>query len=328
MTAATGLVKGGPRKCSLVVINPCPFVLENGAMNKLKIVLTLGLVLGLGVALAAEYNVQKPLNLYGNLNQNNILVPPGLGASACGPTAVTNSYVYLEQQYPATYGRSLVPDTIFNGLYDNAELVAVATALAGPGYMNTQIVPANVNSGTFDDMLIYGKYQYIEDNAPGTTVYAAQMMSTWTTPALPAGRPLTQIPPVPKPDWVQDGVIPQWQFLYDELVTCEDVEILIVDDSWGHYLTLTSFSWLDANGDGIIQAGEGATIDYIDPATGAVVISPISQAGLGTVIFVNYPAVTNAQLVMAVAESPVPEPGSWALLLLGCAGLARKRRRC
>ena len=294
-------------------------------MNRLKIVLTIGLVLGLGGAQAAVYDIQKPLNLYGNLNQNNILVPPGLGASACGPTAVTNSYVYLEQQYPNIYGRSLVPDTIINGLYDNAELVAVATTLASPAYMNTQIVPANVNSGTFDDMLIYGKYQYIEDNAPGTTVYAAQMLNTWTTPAAPGGRPLDQIPPIAKPDWVQENTIPTWQFLYNELVACEDVEILIIDDDWGHYLTLTSFSWNDINNDGIIQAGEGATIDYIDPAIGAVGVSPISQAGLGTVIFVNYPAVTNAQLVMAVAESPVPEPAG--LGLIGIAVLAFRRRR-
>lgn len=292
-------------------------------MSKLKIVLTIGLVLGLGGARAAVYDIQKPLNLYGNLNQNAI-PPPLLGASACGPTAVVNSYVYLEQQYPATYGRKLVPDTIPNGLYDQAELIAVAQSLIAPGYMNTKVAVGGANSGTWADMLIYGKSLYIEDNAPGTTVYAAQLSSTW---ALPGGRPADEVPGIPKPDWVQENTIPTWQFLYDELVACEDVEILINDDAWGHFLTLTSFSWNDVNNDGIIQQGEGATIDYIDPATGLPGISPIMQQGLGTVIFVSYPNFPNAQLTMAVAESPVPEPAGLAVVGVGLLAVFRRRRR-
>ena len=292
-------------------------------MSKLKIVLTIGLVLGLGGARAAVYDIQKPLNLYGNLNQNAIPAP--LGASACGPTAAVNSYVYLEQQYPGIYGRKLVPDTIPGG-YQQAELIAVAQSLAAVGYMNTMVVGAGVNTGTYDDMFIYGKYQYIEDNAPGTTVYSAQLSSTWQWPGAPP-RPADQIPPITKPDWVQENTIPTWDFLYDELVACEDVEILIIDDAWGHFLTLTSFSWNDANNDGVIQQAEGATIDYIDPATGLPGLSPIMQQGLGTVIFVSYPNFPNARLVMAVAESPVPEPGGLAVIGVALLAAFRRRRR-
>ena len=290
-------------------------------MRKFIAILTIGLVFGLGVARADVYDIQKQVALYGNLNQN-LIPPPNLGASACGPTAAVNSYVYLEQKYPAVYGRLLVPDNNpNNGLYDQAELVAVGTALAGPNYMNTQAVAPGANSGTWDDMFIYGKYQYIEDNAPGTTVYAAQLSSTWDGP----GRPVGQDPPIAKPDWVQDNTIPTWQFLYDELVACEDVEILITDSDWGHYLTLTGFHWNDVNNNLTIDANEG-TIDYIDPATGAFAgPSPMFQNVLDGQIFVSYGLFPNAQLVMAVSESPIPEPAGLALLGLALLRVRRKR---
>ena len=140
-------------------------------------------------------------------------------------------------------------------------------------------------------------------------------------------RPVDQIPPIEKPDWVDDGTIPTWQFLFDELVACEDVEILIVDEPWGHFLTLTSFSWTDTNDDGIIQQAEGATIDYIDPVTGGVAVSPIKQNFLGDVIWVNYSETfPNAQLVMAVAESPVPEPAELGLIGIVVLAFGRRRR--
>ena len=230
----------------------------------------------------------------------------------------------IEQRYPLTYGRSLVPDTIVNGLYDQAELVAVAQTLAGANYMNTLLNPApGANTGTWDDMFIYGKYQYIEDNAPWTTVYAAQLSSVWDWP----GRPVGEDPPIAKPDWVQDNMAtgPTWQFLYDELVACEDVEILITDSDWGHYLTLTGFHWNDVNNNLTIDANEG-TIDYIDPATGAFAgPSPMFQNVLDGQIFVSYGLFPNAQLVMAVSESPIPEPAGLALLGLALLRVRRKR---
>ena len=297
-------------------------------MKRLIVVVVIGLALGLGGAWAQTYDIQKPVAKYGNLNQN--WIPAPLGASACGPTAAVNSYVYLERQYPGIYGRKLVPDNIIpNGLYDPPELVAVAQTLALPQFMNTQGAAPGAYTGTFDDMFIYGKYQYIEDFAPGTTVYSAQLMSTWQWPGNPVVRPPGPLPPIGKPDWVQENTIPTWQFLYDELVACEDVEILIVDAAWGHFLTLTSFSWTDGNGNGVIDVAENATIDYIDPATGAwVPATQIKQDALGGVIWVNYPDAPNARLVMAVAESPrvIPEPAGLGLIAISLLAV-RKRRR-
>jgi hypothetical protein len=131
-------------------------------------------------------------------------------------------------------------------------------------------------------------------------------------------------PPGPKPNWVSDNTIPTWQFLYNELKDGEDIEILITDGNWGHYLTVTGFSWNDADGDKTVDANEGATIFYIDPA-GNATNSPISQQVLGGQLFVSYPNFNNASLVMAVSES-VPEPATLSLLALGGLAMIRRRR--
>ena len=287
------------------------------AVGLLAVVTAAGLV---SPVWAVQYSIQKPQNLYGTLNQNLI---PGGGQFMCGPTAAVNSFVYLENAYPLVYNRNLVPDNNPpNGAHDPAELIATAQLLAAANYMNTMV--ALGASGTYDDMFIYGKYRYLEDNAAGQTVYSAELKSTWGWGV--GVRPPAQIPPIPKPAWVQQNTIPTWQFLFNELTACEDVEILIVDGDWGHYLTLTSFFWNDANNNGIIEQAEGASIDYIDPATGAPGISPIGHAiGGGPQLFVSYGMYPNAQVVMAVSESPIPEPATLSLLAFG--GLLTLTRR-
>ncbi len=237
------------------------------------------------------YDIQKNQGLYGNLDQDDI--PTG-GKYMCGPTAVVNSFIYLQNMYPATFGTSLVPagasagqdldnDGNFGDSYD--DMIAIAQILGNPLHMNTKPTIGGASSataaGTWDDMLIFGKWKYMESVLPGVTVYGAEMDEVWDW----VGRPPGENPGIPKPAWVHDGTDPlfhpTWQFLYDELVACEDVEILIVDEGWGHYLTVTGFVWNDANGDGVVDAAEGAIIHYIDPATGLPGTSAIRQTGLG-----------------------------------------------
>ena len=277
-------------------------------------------------ASAAVYDIDKDPDgiLYGNLNQIHV---PGIGPVACGPTAAVNSFVYLENKYPCVYDNLLVPagsappgvDYNGDGITGRYEDMATVAATLG-GLMGT--APPG---GTYDDMFIYGKYAYLEQVAPGLTTYAAQMAGTWGW----QGRPV--VPPIAKPDWVADGTIPTWQFLWDNLVACEDVEILIVDYDWGHFLTLSSLFWNDANNDLIMDIEEAAVIDYIDPWTGAKGFSPIWQYGLNSQLFVGYGDYPAAQLVMAVKESPVPEPATFIIWsLLGGFGIAmgwwRKRK--
>jgi len=198
--------------------------------------------------------------------------------------------------------------------------------LGGPG-----------GSGTWDDMFIYGKFNYIENGTtltPGTTIYAAQLQSQWGWAGFPA-RPFGENPlfhPVPmaKPGWVQQNTIPTWQFLYRQLVSCEDVEILIVGEDFGHFLTVTGLVWTDADTDGMIDFVEGGMIHYIDPVTGAAGASQIWQAGVGTQLIVDYLSIggdlIRTDIIMTVSES-VPEPCTMGLLAFSGLVLLRRRRR-
>lgn len=245
---------------------------------------------------ADTWTIEKDWTLYGDLNQNLI---PGIGSMACGPTAAVNSFVYLENQYADIYGHNLIPDSDGDGIYHETEdLIAVAQILASPLYMNMDMV-----NGTFADNFIFGKWAYIEDNAPGTTTYQAQNFWDWSRP------------PVGQPDWV-DQTIPTWDFLYDQLVACEDVEILINGD-FNHYLTLTSLFWDDVTNSGMI--------DYIDPWTG---LWSISTLGLGSdgFLYTDYGG-GSSYISMAVKESPVPEPGTILLMGIGLLGFACRLRK-
>lgn len=263
---------------------------------------------------AASYHIEKDYTLYGNLDQDDI---PGIGACACGPTAAVNSFVYLENAYPWAYNRWLIPDTnLPNGLRDYPELIDVATILGGANYMNTKCP-----GGTWDDMFIYGKWRYIEDQWPGWTIYEAQLSSTWGW----AGTRLPdEIPPIEKPLWVADNTYPTWRFLYDELVECEDVEILVSWYDGGHYLTLTSFHWDDVDDDGFIDFDENAWIDYINPTDGLWHLSKIWHSGTG---FIETDLAEGAWISMAVSESPIPEPATIALIGCGLVALAGTVRR-
>ena len=289
-----------------------------------------------------DYTILKDPLLYGNLDQDDI--PPPSGQFMCGPTAAVNSFKYLENAYPAIYGNSLVPigasggnDLDGDGNVDSYDdMIAVAQTIgdqpppvapAVPQYMNTkQVLGGPGGSGTWDDMFIYGKHKYIEAMLPNMTLYEAQLKPAWAWPGIPA-RPVDEVPPIAKPAWVQHNTQPDGIFLYNELNDCEDVEILIVDLPWGHYLTVTGLSWVDANSDGLIQGGENAKVFYIDPVTGLPGFSNIGgQVNPGDPIFVAYGVFQNAQLVMTVSESPIPEPASAMLLVIGLPALIWRRR--
>ena len=289
-----------------------------------------------------DYTILKDQLLYGNLDQDDI--PQG-GQFMCGPTAAINSFKYLENAYPAIYGNSLIPvgasggvDLDLDGNVDSYDdMIAVAMIVgdqpkpvppAVPQFMNTKAVLAGGGSGTWDDMFIYGKQAYIESVLPGQTVYAAQLKSQWAWPGPPA-RPADEIPPIPKPAWVQDLTQPDAVFLALELAACEDVEILIVDGDWGHYLTVTGIQWLDANSDGLINVNvENAVLHYIDPCTGLAGASPIGgQNVVGDPVRVSYGNFPMAELVMTVSESPIPEPVTLSLLVLGGLGMLLRRKK-
>lgn len=176
----------------------------------------------------------------------------------------------------------------------------------------------------------FRKQQYIESVLPGKTVYESQLKARWAWPGNPL-RPAGDYPPIAKPAWVSELTQPDPWFLYSELNDCEDVEILIVDGGWGHFLTVTGLIWDDVNNDKLINGGAAAEtgwLHYIDPCTGLAGVSQIGgQIVAGDPLRVNYGAFPNAELIMTVSESPIPEPGSLMILAMGGAILLIWRSR-
>ena len=284
-----------------------------------------------------DYTILKNQQLYGNLDQDDT-IPPPLGQVMCGPTAAIDSFKYLENAYPAIYGNSLIPIGASGGVDLNLDgnigdsyddMIAVAQIVGSAVYMNTKVALGGPGgSGTWDDMFIFGKQKYIEAMLPNQTIYAAQLKSQWAWPGVPP-RPADEVPGIARPAWVQDQTQPDAVFLATELADCEDVEILIIDGDWGHFLTVTGIQWVDANNDGLINAGvENAFLHYIDPVTGLPPVAPAPIGGqnvAGDPVRVSYGIFPNAELVMTVSESPIPEPVTLGLLVIG--GMVMLRRR-
>ncbi|CAO5032220.1 hypothetical protein MiTs_01161 [Microcystis aeruginosa NIES-2521] len=261
--------------------------------------------LGSKVLASTTYNVSLDINKYGYLNQNHV---PGIGIVACVPVATVNSFIFLQNMYPGIYGNKLTGNT-----YESWKQTALD--LAGYNYMRTNLA----NGGTSAHDFVWGKINYFNDKAPGTTSIHGQVIgASWT-------------PERPKPSFIE-SVFPTWNFLFNELSRGQDIEIGFQYDSGsGHALTLSSFNWIDANMDGVIQQGENATIDFIDPLDpgtgpaqrtfGQIFNDPIDnrlrftydQIGAGNV---------SGWINMAVAESPIPEPSTiLGLLVIGGLGL-------
>lgn len=237
--------------------------------------------------------IHKPEILYGHLQGvENVY--------ECGPTSATNSFAYLERAFPDVYGRKLIPDIPEEPDYGDKELEEVAKILAGSDYMNM---------GWYNEDFILGKKKYIENKAPDTTLFGAQMGDVWSHAE-------------PKPDWVQDDTFPTWNWLYDQLVSCEDIEIGLdpVGTGDGHWLTLTSFEWLDDD-DTILEKGE-AKFDYIDPYDGLWHESLVWLDG--TKLRMEW--LGNDYLIDVAVSESIPEPATLCLLGLGALLLRRRKR--
>lgn len=270
-----------------------------------------------GVARAGPvYSIQLPINMFGNLDQDD--VPTCKDANnvsyTCGPTAAVNSFVWLQNSHPEIYDNNLVPIQASdldgdNDVDEYDHMIATAIELGDPEYMDCTVCQGGTTLGNFID----GKRSWIEEHAPGTTVF-------------------------------KDVLNPNWDFLFNELSHGEDVELLLgfykedgadadnaPDRDGGHYITLTSFHWADADMDGVIDEEEGAFIDFIDPATGMFGTADIFQASLNGIIGISDYGVGGEIILTiidaAISESFIPEPEALALFAGGVLLLLRRRRR-
>lgn len=240
--------------------------------------------------------------LYGTLDQANVVVPPGgSGATSCAPTATMNSFTYLQNAFPAVYGT-------------NDELMGVNTSWLdaaidlGTNYMNT-----SSDTGTSDENWINGKYNYLETYAPGKTIYAGY--DAFTT----GGQP-----------WVNQA-IPPIMFIVQQLQMGAAIEIGISppDNGFGHVMTVSSIHWTDTDMDGVLDAGENATLDGIDPGGGAVFnyMLKIVANGGNTYLGFDGGPYNNYRIDAAMAGKAVPEPSTILLFSIGCLALLTTRCR-
>jgi hypothetical protein len=190
---------------------------------------------------AAIISAYNDPNLFGTLDQQEVGF---IGDSACAPTSVVNSFVYLERRYPAIFGRSLVPDTDTDSQYDPEELKAVALTLAGPNYMAT-----TEQSGTQDGYMAFGKEKYMEEKAPDKTLYRAVAEGSWDGPS------------GSQPDWYQASTVPTIEFLYEVLSGAFDVEVGVTwttpGETGGHWITAYGLTF-----DTLTKVG---SLSFIDP---------------------------------------------------------------
>lgn len=260
---------------------------------------------------------------YGNLKQSDV---PSCPSMACGATAAVNSFVFLQTAYPGIYGNDLVgigPPGVMPA-YNWEEFAASILEL--PEYMGCPCP-----NGTTIEQFIVGKQAYIDADAPGTTSFAAEINVPWD-PTIDG----------PKPSYVTDGTPPTASFIYGQQSSGEDVELLLTTGSTGHYVTLTSFSKVD-NGTG--------DMDFVNPVTGAPAIGgydidnqpfapvySLEKDGFQTFVTVTYVDPTDnnpdlqarrtitSEVTAAVAESPIPEPSYFAVLLVLGLTLALMRK--
>ena len=255
----------------------------------------IGILMTCTQAWGTVYTVDKPVNEFGYIDQNNLDQFPGdwLGNVACAPTATMNSFVYLQNHYPGIYGNSLIPVGAGQDIIRARELALT--------WMGTTIAGTTIRDWT------WGKYNYLENYAAGKTMFHGQTTyAGWTV-----GKP--------RPSWAED-MKPNWYFLYNQLFLCQDVEIGI---SWssdmGHALTVTGLTWNDETNVG--------SISYIDPWDATLYAGiPMNYSFVDNMLHFNYGG-NNSWIDVALAESAVPEPSAFLVLGSGFVGILIQLRR-
>ena len=254
-------------------------------------------------AWGAAFSYSNDFNKYGKVQNQNC----GIGG-ICGAVAMINSFVFLQNMYPQVYGNSPL---VSNDPAADAMKFALGGWQAGnnparQGYYNR--IP---QGQTGIKELWETKVDWVNDYAPGTTVFAGMTAFVDSTETWKAGQ------------FVQLGY-PTIAFLAEEIRRGEDVEasIATLTNSGAHAITITGIACDDQN---------NCTLKYQDPnfPTMERSVALTMNAMMGNRLQFSEVGTFNADvyLYLAFAESPVPEPGTIAFVLVGFTVLVVLKRR-
>jgi hypothetical protein len=175
------------------------------------------------------------------------------------------------------------------------------------------------DSADGDECWWVNKLWWIDDHAPGTTVFDGQVQGS-----------------INPQNWLGGAVLedkyPTWEFLWDELMRCEDVEIGIVrkSGSGGHVLTLTQLCFVDNDGDSKWDPLEVRVMRFMDPNGVPTERTAMLWEGVDDRFEFNWWQDKQDWFIQtAFTESPVPEPLTLLGLFLasGCTGIYIRRWR-
>ena len=250
--------------------------------------LALGTAIMVGLTSQAQpviYNIDLSGLGYGTISQNT----PGIinGVNACVPTATVNSFFFLQTYYG------------ISGLGPGNGLLTAGNATNAVNELGVDM--GLTNNGVTQAGFIAGKWQYLSDHQ-----LTNQISMEWESVAV-------------------GGVTPTWQWIYNQLMATQDVEVAFAwfGGSDGHCVTVTSFDFTDNNNNHIIDIGDLAHLDFTDPWDGQHYVGTLTMNGGSLELsYVGGAAGAGAWGLIdaAVAESPIPEPSTLGLLVIG--GLA------
>jgi hypothetical protein len=284
---------------------------NRGIFRSLAVAVAAGFCGQAAIAASVTYDIELDAANYGDINQTDVGPNSNVAGHTtennfCAPTATMNSFEFLQNEYPDTYGTN---DALQGG---TGSWLDAAKLLAGPDYMST-----DPDTGTDENNWVGGKVGYLDKFAPGKTVFEGQDPLYTGTQA-----------------GIDKTTKPTAMFLKNMLQAGEDIEIGITPASGdtGHVMTVSSIDWTDADSNGSFNTGDSLSIDGIDPAGGTTfnyTLTPAGNAGFaaGFMTFNGGPY-GGYRLDAILAESPVPLPTAAlpGFLLLTGLGVYRKMR--
>jgi hypothetical protein len=251
------------------------------------------LALGLWIiASIARADSIDPSENFANFGKQVNLTCPVSPLGVCAAASAINSFIFLQNQYPAIYGTKLAPNVQADQT-DPMDTLAFANLyypLTGDSSLN----------------YLLSKQTWINSRAPGTTVFDSFF----------AGSP-------------NHNGEPTTAFLLAEEAQQEDVELFVRDvtnPGVAHAIVLTGISCTPENGCVITTQDPNSptaqqTQQVFFGLTGGLEI--VGLPGTGS------PYLTDIfEIYAAFSESPVPEPRTWLLLSIAIPILFRLRRRC